>query len=184
MITSEWQIIDPDNGLCMPWFTHPCLEELRKWDLKDKRVVEYGAGNSTIWWGQKCKEVFAVEANNQWYIEVRKQMPANVTLELRCVNEGDQSQVEFYTAVPDGFIPDIVVVDGILRYECLKKGIELLSPHGGIIIADNWKQDYVWICPACEELMKPYEAKICVQENHTNHEGNPWKTAIFTIPPK
>jgi predicted O-methyltransferase YrrM len=100
---------------------------------------------------------------------------------LRAVNEGDQNKVDFYTFVPDIDF-NIIVVDGILRNECLQHAIKLLSKKGGIIIADNWQQDFVWLSPAAEDLMKPYERKIFVQPDHTNHEGNAWKTAIFTIP--
>lgn len=182
MITSEWQKIDPVTGLCFPWLTHPGLDEIATWDLADKNVCEFGAGMSTLWWARKCNKVFSVEANFQWYCEILKQKPDNVQLEYRSVHEGDQTQIEFYTAVPEDFIPDIVVVDGVLRNECLQKGIELLSEKGGIIIADNLDQDYVWVSEAAMKLMSPYEAKYYIQPDHKDHSGKPWQTVIFTIP--
>ncbi len=176
----EWQIIDPSNGLCFPWFAHPSLEEISKWDLKDKVVLEYGGGRSTGWWSDKCKEVYTIDTNSEWFSNIQANViKDNVKLFFRGVNEGDQSNIDYYTEVPEGCKPDIVVVDGILRYECILKALTLPRPL--TLIVDNWLQDYVFICPAAVELLKDFEQQIFPQPDHTNHEGNCWKTAIFYI---
>lgn len=179
MITSEWQITDPENGLTMPWYSHPALEEIRKWDLADKRVLEYGAGASTLWWGSKCKQVYSIEANEDWFLRINELRPPNVAVSLRSCNEGDQTKIEFYTSIPDDFIPDIVVVDGILRYECILKALTLPRPL--ILIVDNYMQDYVFVCPAAEEALEDFEGKHYFQPGHTDHSGRPWQTAIWHL---
>lgn len=182
MITSEWQKIDPDNGLVMPWYTHPALDEIKNWHLKDKTVLEYGAGASTIWWGDKCKSVFSIEANKEWFEKVGEAVKASngfIALEYRDCNEGDQTKIDFYTQIPDWIEPDIVVVDGILRYECILKALTLPRPL--TLIVDNWQQDYVFICPAAEEVMKDYAGQLFIQPDHKNHEGRPWTTAIWHL---
>ena len=35
----EWQKIDEETGVCFPWFTHPCLEVVKKLDLADKIII-------------------------------------------------------------------------------------------------------------------------------------------------
>ena len=182
---NDTQFWDEKLNTAYPWYTKPCLEYLETLDLKDKNVLEFGSGWSTIWWAKKETNVVAIETNKEWWghIYIAITFHKNAGIVLREINEGDQSKVFEYTRVPEfNANIDIVIVDGILRNECLQKGIELLSKNGGIIIADNWQQDFVWLSPAAEELMKPYERKIFVQPDHTNHEGNAWKTAIFTIP--
>lgn len=176
----QWQQIDPTNNLCMPWFTHPFLEVLKTWDLKDKVVLEYGGGKSTIWWANKAKEVFTIETNKDWIDNIisNLQEGTDVTIFHRPVNEGDQTKVDFYTDLPDGCFPDIVVIDGVLRHECLLKALTLPRPL--IVIHDNWQQDG-FVCPASEGVMKPYETHNFIQENHTDNNGRKWATAYWNL---
>lgn len=177
----QWQIIDETNGLCFPWFTHPFLEVLKTWDLKDKVVLEYGGGRSTLWWAEKCKSVYTIETNEAWLSVIGTALAAMqkpVNLFHRPSNEGDQTKIDFYTEVPEGCNPGIVVVDGILRHECLLKALTLPRPI--TIIHDNWQQDGFY-CPASEEIMKPFEIHNFIQENHTDHNGRKWATAYWNI---
>lgn len=191
----QWQKIDPSNGLVYPWFTHPFLAELERWDLRNCNVLEYGGGRSTAWWRKKAAFAVTIEANRDYagWIEneLIKQDLTNGQLILAESSEGDRTREEEYVAawtqrgdfLTRSFDYDIVVVDGIFRYECMQEGIVLLreNPNGGKLIVDNWDQDG-FLCPACVELMKPYEQEIFQQPDHTDHHGNQWKTAYFVIP--
>lgn len=196
----QWQKIDTSNGCVFPWFTHPFLAELSTWDLSDKNVLEYGSGRSTAWWATKAKWVVSIEANKDWADGVRAELSEKGLLYSK-VDVHDKvatdSETDFYkqrsyieppvaTHTPgsgkfDWLYYDIIVIDGILRYECLQWAEKYFKEHGGIIIFDNWQQDG-FICPACEELMKPYEQYVFPQPGHTDHHGNCWKTAFFIIP--
>jgi len=175
----QWQKLD-SNGICFPWFTHPCLDVINKWDLKDKVVLEYGGGKSTAWWASRVKEVFTIETNEGWINEISRMIPVGESVDLyyRPVNEGDQTMVDYYTELPDGCFPDIVVIDGVLRHECLLKALTLPRPI--TIIHDNWQQDG-FVCPASEEVMKPFEIQNFIQEDHTDNHGRKWATAIWNI---
>lgn len=192
----QWQVSDPSNNLVKPWLTHPFLEVLDAWDLKDKVVLEYGGGRSTAWWRKKCNYVVTIESNAKFEVDIWGECIANGLanglLVLREVNEGDQIRKDEYVKAGTGLdstydsrllFYDIVVVDGILRYECMQEAISLLSDHGGKLIVDNWDQDG-FLCPACVELMAPYEGHIYPQPGHKDHHGNCWKTAYFEIPAK
>jgi hypothetical protein len=39
----------------------------------------------------------------------------------------------------------------------------------------------VFICPAAEEILEPFQKEIYPQKDHINHEGNCWKTLIAHI---
>lgn len=199
----EWQIMDETCGCVFPWFTHPFLEVLKTWGLKDKRILEWGGGRSTSWWASKAKHVWCVEANFEWAQVIKTELlerglSDKVALAIAIANEGESDEFKRdlyinnvdaqFTQKEDGRWHynahyDIVIVDGILRYECMKKGIELLSEKGGILIVDNYQQDG-FICPACAELIAPYEGHIYRQEDHIDHHGNPWQTAYWEIPAK
>lgn len=180
---SDFQRFDPTNNLVEPWLTHPALDVIKSWNLADKKVLEWGSGLSTAWWGDKCLHVVAIEANQTWLKEVydllREKNLKNVDLWFRNVNEGDQTKVDFYTDIPAYYQPDIVVVDGILRYECIQKALTLPRPL--TLIVDNWQQDYVFICPAAEDLLKDFEGEIYLQKDHKDHSGRPWQTGIWKI---
>lgn len=181
---SEFQRFDPSNNLVEPWLTHPALEIIKSWDLSDKKVLEWGSGLSTAWWADKSKHVISIEADGKWFTDVHgilmeKGLKSKVDLIYRPVHEGDQTKIDFYTQVPAWHEPNIVIVDGVLRYECILKALTLPRPL--TLIVDNWQQDYVFICPAAEEALKGFTGNLYVQPDHTNHEGRPWTTAIFNI---
>ncbi len=178
------QRFDPTNNLVEPWLVNSAMDAIKTWDLADKLVLEWGAGLSTLWWADKCKYVFSIEANQQWFADIvaRKNelgLQSKVEIHYRNVHEGDQTKIDFYTEVPAWYTPDIVVVDGILRYECILKALTLLRPL--TLIVDNWQQDYVFICPAAEEALRSFTGNIYLQEDHKDHDGHPWQTGIWTI---
>lgn len=181
---SDFQRFDPTNNLVEPWLTHPALEVIKGWELANSKVLEWGSGLSTAWWADKCEQVISVETDPVWFAQVNELLHSkndytNAQLYYRNVHEGDQTKIDFYTEVPTWFHPNIVIVDGVLRYECIQKALTLPRPL--TLIVDNWQQDYVFICPAAEELLKGFTGNLYVQPDHTNHEGRPWTTAIFTI---
>jgi len=179
------QKIDPKTWHLFPWFTHGALDVLDGMDLSDKNILEWGSGSSTVWFAAKAKSVVSIEANSEWYGKVVQELNQHnlfhkVNLILRQTNEGDQSKIDYYTEVPEGFKPDIVVVDGILRYECILKALTLPRPL--TLIVDNWMQSYVFMCPAAEEALKGFKSLIFEQADHVDNDGvNKWKTAIFEI---
>ena len=89
---------------------------------------------------------------------------------------------EYFELFPRGTQYDIISVDGIWRNECLQWAIDHFKGRGGVLIADNFMQDFVWISPAADELMSRYEGKVFYQPDHTNHEGRKWNTRYWNIP--
>jgi len=180
----DFQRFDPTNNLVEPWLTHPALDVIKSWDLSDKLVLEWGSGLSTVWWANKCKHVMSIETDPIWFAEINKRLMADdlinkTNLFCRNVNEGDQSKIDFYTEIPAWYNPNIVLVDGVLRYECILKALTLPRPL--TLIVDNWQQDYVFICPAAEKALEGFTGNVYIQPDHTNHEGNPWATGIWSI---
>jgi hypothetical protein len=123
--------IDRD-GNKMPWFTYPCLEYLRQLDLSAKNVFEWGSGNSTLFWADKCNDVTSVENDQTYYQKVKSCSRSNVSLFLevepsKYVNKIAQCNKKF----------DIIVIDGPdWRLDCAQLAIQYLSDEG-IIILDN-----------------------------------------------
>lgn len=180
--------MDPATGLCFPWYTHPFLNDLKDWYLADKTVLEFGGGLSTMWWRRKAKWVDTIETDPEWTDHIVEQcwqaQYTNGIVHCTKLADGLASDMPKYFDLipkrPNGHY-DIIIVDGIYRTEALQWAIDHLKGHRGIIIADNWQQDFVWISPKAEEIMKPYQIQQFYQPGHADHEGRPWNTSFWII---
>jgi hypothetical protein len=118
------------GGNPSPWMTYPIINFLEGKDFAEKRVLEWGAGQSTLWWSERAKQVVSYEADPSWFEVVRSRAPANVT--LRLVNENvDAPPVELR-----GERFDVIVVDGLDRLGCARASIDLLAEDGALILDD------------------------------------------------
>lgn len=130
------------QGTAIPWYTYPAVEYLRSLDLRDKRIFEFGCGNSSVFWARRAREVVAVENDLTWAATVRGLGISNLTL----MGVSDR---ENYVSAPEkaGGEFDIVVIDGRFRRACVKSACRVAKPNG-MIIFDNAD----WYPDACGEL--------------------------------
>ena len=54
------------NGNPIPWYTYPAVDFLGGKDFTGKRVLEFGAGHSTLWWMTRAAEVVGIEGSEAW----------------------------------------------------------------------------------------------------------------------
>lgn len=194
------QRYDSELGILEPWYTNPAMDRIKQLDLSDKIVMEWGMGSSTKWWAIKSKLVLGVDHNYEWFEKVSNDLNANGLME-KCniayiqTHEGDISEQrnkyvshfeinnniikENYPEFEPVSKINIAVVDGIHRYECAEYAVKVLKPE--ILIIDNHQQDYVFMCPKLDELLEGVRMERYIQPDHTDHEGNPWATAIFYL---
>lgn len=183
----EWQIRSPKNGMVMAWWTHPILELIETWDWTDKVLLETGAGRGTSWLRSKCKWVDSIEADLQWAALVEQDCKDyglhNGSVFAAQLPDGVQDRKqEYFDLIPKNTQYDIISVDGIWRFEMLQWALNHFKGRGGLLIADNFDQDFVWISPAANELMSQFEEHKFIQPTHINHEGKPWNTRYWNIP--
>lgn len=128
------------DGQPIPWYTYPCIELLfaraAAGALRERRVLEFGAGQSTLWWAAQAGEVVALEAPGPWLERLRTQAPANVRLvEARAASAAECVQGA-RRALADAGPFDVVVIDGLWRRELVAVALEQLAAHGAIL-CDN-----------------------------------------------
>ncbi len=63
-------------GAPIPWYTYPSIEYLSQFDFRDKRIFEFGSGNSSHYWARLGASVWSVDHNEDWY----RQMVTAATL--------------------------------------------------------------------------------------------------------
>ncbi len=119
------------RGNAVPWYTYPAIELLKSKDFSGRNVLEFGAGQSTIWWSQRARSVVSLDANLEWYQRVKAAAPKNVELhhadrELRVFDFSKIASRSF----------DVVIVDGLNRYRAAELGESVLAADGCLVV-DN-----------------------------------------------
>lgn len=126
----KWQSVNK-KGQPIPWYSYPMVEYLKQLDFSQKTVFEYGSGNSTLFWADRCKRVVAIEDDKAWYDQIKPKLPTNVDYILV------DNKVDYIQGIhrfADLF--DVIVVDGSHRFECTKSARQRLSAQG-MLILDN-----------------------------------------------
>jgi len=132
----HWDCIDKYKDP-IPWYSYPAIEFLKQLDFSQKRIFEYGSGNSTLFWAKRSKEVYVVEDDKAWYDKIKAKVPENVTYQYADNIEAYTTAIQQY---PGKF--DIIIIDGNHRYECAKAALEKLEKHGFFILDNSdWSEN-------------------------------------------
>ena len=116
----------------IPWMTYPFIDFIPSRLNSNMKIFEYGSGNSTLWWSKRVKTIISCEHDKLWYNSLLNNLPENVTLEYREVENGNYAKkiCEYVNEF------DIIIIDGRDRISCAKNSLLALKKDG-IIIWDN-----------------------------------------------
>jgi len=126
---SAWLPVGPD-GRPIPWYTYPFIDYISDVDVSKWKIIEFGSGQSTLFWAPRVASILAYESSTDWLEKMRRLSPSNVELRLF---EGEKTLEELKRL---DFIPDLVVVDGWKRGACADKSIETFG-RAPIYILEN-----------------------------------------------
>lgn len=116
--TVQERIPVSSDGSPVPWYTYPFHDYLLDLDCSTWKVLEFGSGQSTLYWASRAARVLAYEHSEEWKEKLLPQCPGNVEIRLF---EGERTLEELTHL---GFVPDLVVVDGWKRGACAMRSIE------------------------------------------------------------
>jgi hypothetical protein len=116
------------HGEPLPWYAFPIIEFLRTKDFSQKKVLEFGAGYSSLFWANRAKSVRSYEVDAQWHGQLLQRAPANLQLFL--------TADDAVAAAKESGPFDIIIVDGMNRLRCASAVLEKLASDGAIIV-DN-----------------------------------------------
>lgn len=109
---------------------------------RPKRVLEYGAGGSTVRWAAfpSVERWVTVEHDPEWAQRVCS--ACHVFHTGAAMLRVDGESAEGYVMAPAHDDPfDLIFVDGIHRVACVKASTQFLAPHGVVIMHDVWQGD-------------------------------------------
>ena len=114
----------------IPWFTYPAIEFLNQFNYTEFDIFEWGSGNSSFYFAQKCKSIISIEINSEWYDLNNEYKLKNQTFILSNEENFDSEIMNFNQSF------DIIIIDSIKRNECAKTALKKLKENG-LIILDN-----------------------------------------------
>lgn len=121
------------NSKPICWFTYPALDFLDTFDLKKLNILEFGSGQSTLWWQKNSSRVISFENDKSWFEHIKKNIKSNNLVSLIENNKLNNSQIDLIK----NFNFDILVIDGGFdRFDSLNLSLPYLS-ESGIVIIDN-----------------------------------------------
>ncbi len=130
---NKWSCLDK-TGKPIPWYSYPAIEYLSHLDFSGFKVLEYGSGNSTLWWAERCAAVVSIEHDEQWYNRISVQ---NQNRNINYILEQKQDNYVRQATLAD---MDIVVIDGKNRARCAEYLIQTVkhSPNNlTMVVFDN-----------------------------------------------
>lgn len=119
------------QGQPIPWYTYPANQFLAAKQFSDCTVLEFGAGQSTLWWSQRAKQIVSLESDRTWYEHLQREVrSANVELHYL-----PDDLTGWQAAIGDRHF-DVIVIDGLDRFKASQIVTDLLKPNGFILL-DN-----------------------------------------------
>jgi hypothetical protein len=115
----------------LPWFTYPAIEFINQLDLSNCDILEWGIGNSTLYFGKRAREVFSIENDRAWFERIVSSKLNNNHIFLE---ENLERYVKTVTTFNKKF--DIIIIDGKERKACSEICHFYLNDNG-LVILDN-----------------------------------------------
>ncbi|MGI8943013.1 MAG: class I SAM-dependent methyltransferase [Qipengyuania sp.] len=147
-----------------PWISYDAQRHIAAFlaSRPGARVLEFGSGQSTRWYAERCAHLVSVESNSEWHARISRQLSGLSHVDYRAAPEREA----FASPELDGLY-DLVMIDGPWRDACVDTALRVLAP-GGIIYLDN-----------SDKADNPSEGDVpaarCEFIAFAEREGLPWR---------
>ena len=122
----------------LPWFTYPFIDFLKDRLSKEMSVLEFGSGNSTIWFSDKVNKITSIEHDKSWFEKVKTKLSENSKIILNESSVNDYHRI--IERLDEKF--NIIIVDAIDRVNCLKTASSYLHENGVVILDNSNRSEY------------------------------------------
>ena len=122
----------------LPWLPYAAIEWIEQHIDKQTRVLEFGAGNSSIFFARRVHSVTSVEASAEWCSRVEEELREEGLNNVRIITV---LPTDVLAKIQDGSIPvaehDFVLLDATPREVILEPIISRLGAKSFLAV-DNW----------------------------------------------
>ena len=125
----------------LPWITFDATRAIQKHLSPRSTMFEFGGGNSTLYWAQRCAAVHTVEGDLEWYAMLDKAIRERKMSNIFLMHEEEKGKYANAINASGQESYDVVVVDGDFRRECIHAAVPRIK-RGGLLIVDN--TDWHW----------------------------------------
>lgn len=104
---------------------------------KFKTCLEWGSGGSTIYFPRRHKSItrwYSIEHNGKYVDMIKRSLENTVTLK--------HVTLENYLGVVKGMKFDFILIDGLMRQECLMFAEDMLNRGGVILLHDASRPEF------------------------------------------
>lgn len=142
-----------DSGEFLPWMTYNFIEFISEKLNKNHEIFEYGLGSSTFFFAKKVKKVTVLESNKSWLLHMQIKLKNENLNNVEAILMTDALEnVEYENYIKNsGKKYDIIIVDSLKRFECVKNSFEFLKKDGMLIVDDFERKSYKKISDFLEE---------------------------------
>jgi hypothetical protein len=123
------------NNNPIPLYTYPAIEYLASFNFINKKIFEFGSGQSTLYWLKQGGDVVSVEHNRGWVDKLSPALSEFTKHQYIFADKQDDYVNSILEFVDDYF--DLIIIDGTFnRFLCAKNVITKIKKDG-VIILDN-----------------------------------------------
>jgi hypothetical protein len=135
-----WGRLPPEEFPDQPWLNYDLVRWLSA--RQPARVLEWGSGASTLWLAKNCRQLLSIEHDPVWHKRVLGQLRlTNLTVNLRLHPE-KQDYVEKVVSDCSSAPPDVVLIDGNWREECLQAASAWIGSGTTLLLHDSHAGQY------------------------------------------
>lgn len=145
-----------------PWIPYNAIRAIEPLIRPNWRVLEYGAGMSTLWWARRVRYLHSIELDQAWYEQVVSLLAAQKAVGVRLERRDEGADYTDLDEYPDGYF-NCVVVDAAFRDRVVEATLRLVRKPGGVLYLDNTDQGAQWPMYADAERLLREAAKSSPQ---------------------
>ena len=138
MKSSIYQLAVDKKGKPLPWYTYPAIDFLKNRFFSSCNVLEFGGGQSTLWWQSRAKYVLSFEENNDWHQKYKNKVQSNCDFLHLALSGPEETIKNIEQIILQNKVKkfDVIIIDGYYRKEVLHIASQYLEDDG-MIICDN-----------------------------------------------
>tara|TARA_R100001510_G_C7649740_1_gene207197 strand:+ start:1121 stop:1624 length:504 start_codon:yes stop_codon:yes gene_type:complete len=154
----------------IPLLTETFLNYLKKLNIKNKKYLEIGSGDSTVYFSKYFKSVSSLEHDEEWFNKIKKQNIKNVNISMF-----NKDNIKGLLDLELNKKPDFVMIDNnphvVSRFD-MANFVHYNKKNDCVIFLDNGS----WNLEAFNFLKQHY---YCLDFFGRRYDGNLSVTSIF-----